>query len=111
MLGAAAVLIGKTNLDQFATGLVGIRNPYGTRATCSTPRWSPTAHRPARPSRLPRGSCQSLSAPNTAGVRARAGGVRQHRRVEANDWKRLGARHGAGVPFARYDLGVRPHSG
>jgi allophanate hydrolase len=27
---AGAVLIGKTNLDQFATGLVGTRSPYGT---------------------------------------------------------------------------------
>ncbi|CAG9982755.1 unnamed protein product [Clonostachys byssicola] len=26
---AAAILIGKTNLDQFATGLVGTRSPYG----------------------------------------------------------------------------------
>jgi allophanate hydrolase len=29
MLDAGAVLIGKTNLDQFATGLVGVRSPYG----------------------------------------------------------------------------------
>ncbi|HTX51431.1 MAG TPA: allophanate hydrolase [Caulobacteraceae bacterium] len=29
LLGAGAVLIGKTNLDQFATGLVGARSPYG----------------------------------------------------------------------------------
>jgi len=27
--GAGAILIGKTNLDQFATGLVGTRSPYG----------------------------------------------------------------------------------
>jgi allophanate hydrolase len=29
MMEAGAVLIGKTNLDQFATGLVGVRSPYG----------------------------------------------------------------------------------
>ena len=29
LLDAGAVLIGKTNLDQFATGLVGTRSPYG----------------------------------------------------------------------------------
>jgi len=30
MLDAGVVLVGKTNLDQFATGLVGTRSPYGT---------------------------------------------------------------------------------
>lgn len=29
LLDAGAVLIGKTNLDQFATGLTGVRSPYG----------------------------------------------------------------------------------
>jgi allophanate hydrolase len=29
LVAAGAVLIGKTNLDQFATGLVGVRSPYG----------------------------------------------------------------------------------
>ncbi|WP_198022043.1 allophanate hydrolase [Algiphilus aromaticivorans] len=32
---AGALLVGKTNLDQFATGLVGTRSPYGA---CSNPR-------------------------------------------------------------------------
>ena len=30
LLDAGALLIGKTNLDQFAAGLVGVRSPYGT---------------------------------------------------------------------------------
>jgi allophanate hydrolase len=29
LLDAGAVMLGKTNLDQFATGLVGTRSPYG----------------------------------------------------------------------------------
>jgi allophanate hydrolase len=29
LVDAGAILIGKTNLDQFATGLVGMRSPYG----------------------------------------------------------------------------------
>ncbi|MET0293985.1 MAG: allophanate hydrolase, partial [Phenylobacterium sp.] len=29
LAGAGAVVVGKTNLDQFATGLVGTRSPYG----------------------------------------------------------------------------------
>lgn len=34
LLEAGAILIGKTNLDQFATGLVGTRSPYGV---CANP--------------------------------------------------------------------------
>jgi allophanate hydrolase len=30
LLAAGAIPLGKTNLDQFATGLVGVRSPYGT---------------------------------------------------------------------------------
>jgi allophanate hydrolase len=30
LLAAGAMCVGKTNLDQFATGLVGVRSPYGT---------------------------------------------------------------------------------
>jgi allophanate hydrolase len=33
LLAAGAVLVGKTNLDQFATGLVGSRSPYGACAS------------------------------------------------------------------------------
>lgn len=37
LLDAGGILIGKTNLDQFATGLVGARSPYGTCSTVFRP--------------------------------------------------------------------------
>jgi len=36
---AGAILIGKTNMDQFATGLVGTRTPYGICSSVFNPRY------------------------------------------------------------------------
>jgi allophanate hydrolase len=41
LLAAGAVLLGKTNLDQFATGLVGIRSPYGICGNSHDARYIP----------------------------------------------------------------------
>jgi allophanate hydrolase len=41
VLAAGAILIGKTNLDQFATGLVGVRSPYGAPRNAFDPRRVP----------------------------------------------------------------------
>ena len=41
LLDAGALLIGKTNLDQFATGLVGIRSPYGVPRNVFDPQSVP----------------------------------------------------------------------
>lgn len=38
---AGAICIGKTNLDQFATGLVGVRSPYGTPRNVLNPDYIP----------------------------------------------------------------------
>jgi allophanate hydrolase len=38
---AGAIVIGKTNLDQFATGLVGVRSPYGIPRNLFDPRLIP----------------------------------------------------------------------
>lgn len=38
LLKAGALLIGKTNLDQFATGLVGTRSPYGAPSCVFDPK-------------------------------------------------------------------------
>ena len=39
LIDAGAILIGKTNLDQFATGLVGTRSPYGACASVFDERY------------------------------------------------------------------------
>ena len=39
LLDAGALLIGKTNMDQFATGLVGTRSPYGTCKNVFNPEY------------------------------------------------------------------------
>ncbi|HVU37329.1 MAG TPA: allophanate hydrolase [Opitutales bacterium] len=39
LLDAGAILLGKTNLDQFATGLVGTRTPYGAVPNVFNPRY------------------------------------------------------------------------
>src|SRR5579883_1078941 len=38
---AGAIIIGKTNLDQFATGLVGVRSPYGVPRNPLDPKLIP----------------------------------------------------------------------
>lgn len=41
LLDAGAILVGKTNLDQFATGLVGVRTPYGAPRNAFDPAYVP----------------------------------------------------------------------
>jgi allophanate hydrolase len=53
---AGAIVMGKTNLDQFATGLVGVRSPYGV----------PRA--PFDPLRVPGGSSSGSGAAVSAGI-------------------------------------------
>ncbi|TCT05013.1 allophanate hydrolase [Aquabacter spiritensis] len=40
LLAAGAIMIGKTNLDQFATGLSGTRSPYGACASVFNPAYA-----------------------------------------------------------------------
>ncbi|MGH6863660.1 MAG: amidase family protein, partial [Methylocella sp.] len=41
LVAAGALLIGKTNLDQFGTGLVGVRSPYGVPRNPFDPAMAP----------------------------------------------------------------------
>jgi len=56
LIGAGAIFAGKTNLDQFATGLVGVRSPYGT------PR------NPFDPAMIPGGSSSGSAVAVAAGL-------------------------------------------
>lgn len=56
LLDAGAIMVGKTNLDQFATGLVGVRSPYGT------------ARNPFDPAFLPGGSSSGSAVATAAGL-------------------------------------------
>ncbi|NCD34761.1 MAG: allophanate hydrolase [Spartobacteria bacterium] len=39
LMDAGAILVGKTNMDQFATGLVGVRSPYGAVPNSFNPEY------------------------------------------------------------------------
>ena len=93
---AGAILIGKTNLDQFATGLVGTRSPHGAVAN-------------AFRQYISGGSSSGLGfggRARTGGVLAghrhrlgtRAGGLQQHRRTQAHARLAQRRRRGAGLP-------------
>jgi len=56
LLEAGAIPVGKTNLDQFATGLVGVRSPYGV------------ARNPFNPDFLPGGSSSGSAVAVAAGL-------------------------------------------
>ena len=56
LVAAGAIVIGKTNLDQFATGLVGVRSPYGV------PRNA------VRPDLIPGGSSSGSAVAVAAGI-------------------------------------------
>ena len=71
LTAAGAVLLGKTNLDQFATGLVGTRSPYGVpKQPVRRRAISPAGRARARRSRSRRVSSALPSAPTPP---ARAG--------------------------------------
>ncbi|MGF6838862.1 Asp-tRNA(Asn)/Glu-tRNA(Gln) amidotransferase A subunit family amidase [Paraburkholderia youngii] len=63
LLDAGAILIGKTNLDQFATGLVGTRSPYGGVRQFKSDAHISGDRALARRSLLRLGSLRSHSAP------------------------------------------------
>ena len=107
---AGAIIIGKTNLDQFATGLVGVRSPYGIPVNPVAQRSRSRADRVRdRRSRFPPAWCRSRSAP-TPQVRGRVPAMLNNivgLKPSLGLISTAGA--GAGVPDAGLRLGVLAH--
>ena len=99
--------IGKTNLDQFATGLVGVRSPYGVPRNALRADLIPGGSSSGSADGGRRGARPLRARHRYGGLGPRAGGAQRHRRPEAEPWRAVGERRRPGVPHARHHLDFR----
>ena len=104
---AGAIIIGKTNLDQFATGLVGVRSPYGVPRNPFDRALIPGGSARAPPSPSPPASCRSRSAPIPRVPAAFPAGLNNIVGLKPSLGARLDRRRGAGLPVARLRVHLR----
>jgi allophanate hydrolase len=67
LMDAGAILIGKTNMDQFATGLTGMRTPYGECSSVFDPRYISGGSSSGSAVAVARGLCAFSLGTDTAG--------------------------------------------
>jgi allophanate hydrolase len=67
LMDAGAILIGKTNMDQFATGLVGVRSPYGACSSVYDSRYISGGSSSGSAVAVARGLCAFSLGTDTAG--------------------------------------------
>lgn len=67
LLDAGAIPLGKTNLDQFATGLVGVRSPYGIPKNPFNPEYIPGGSSSGSAVAVAKGLCSFSLGTDTAG--------------------------------------------
>ena len=111
LLDAGAVLIGKTNLDQFATGLVGTRSPYGVPRNVFDAALVPGGSSSGSACAVAAGIVPFALGTDTAGsgrVPAAFGNIVGLKPTIGSVPARW---HGAGLPLDRYDLGICPFGG
>ena len=77
LLEAGAIPLGKTNLDQFATGLVGVRSPYGVPVNPFHPDYIPGGSSSGSAVAVSRGFAAFSLGTDTAGS-GRVPGIRLH---------------------------------
>ena len=87
---AGAIVIGKTNLDQFATGLVGVRSPYGVPRNAFDAKLIPGGSSSGSGVAVAAGLVPFSLGTDTAGSGRVPAGAQQYRRAEAEPrrWSR-----------------------
>ena len=78
---AGAIVVGKTNLDQFATGLVGVRSPYGVPRNPFDPAFIPGGSSSGSAVAVATGTVAVRARHRHGGLGPRAGRLQQHRRA------------------------------
>ena len=101
------ILIGKTNLDQFATGLVGVRSPYGVPRNPFDAAYIPGGSSSGSAVAVAAGLVSFALGTDTAGSGRVPAALQQHRRPEADPGLIATAGRGARLPLARLRLDLR----
>ena len=81
---AGAIVVGKTNLDQFATGLVGTRSPYGAVPNAFDPRYISGGSSSGSAVAVATRTRPRRARHRHRGLGPSPGGLQQHRRLEAD---------------------------
>ena len=105
---AGAIVVGKTNLDQFATGLVGTRSPYGTPPNVLRADLVPGGSSSGSAVAVALGAVPFSIGTDTAGSGRVPGRAQRHRRAEADARQGQHGRDRAGGAPPRLPVGVRP---
>ena len=106
---AGAIVIGKTNLDQFATGLVGVRSPYGIPRNLFDPALIPGGSSSGSAIAVAAGLVPLALGTDTAGSGRVPAGLSNIVGLKPSLGLVSTARSRAGLPHARLRLGVRAH--
>src|SRR5260221_13326074 len=93
---AGAIIIGKTNLDQFATGLVGVRSPYGAPRNPLDPKLVPGGSSSGSAVAVATGIVPAALGTDTAGARGGPAPLQKNLGRQARRRPRSPPRAGAG---------------
>ena len=104
---AGAIVIGKTNLDQFATGLVGMRSPYGVPRNAFNPALIPGGSSSGSAVAVAAGLVPLSLGTDTAGSGRVPAGLNNIVGLKPSLGARLDRRRGARLPHARLRLDLR----